>query len=519
MQTPRDSRRIRPPIKATHQAKKPSGKRGRAGTPQQGKKPRVAKKSRSRGGLAILGAIAALMATGGLVVGGIWLAILLMINPDSVVWLNQFLPEWTRIPVAEVSPPQTLAEIRQEAQKTGLMAGEPQFLNTDLLLPIWASLPNCQTDCEQVVELRIYKPDQLRGQEQSYRLFTQLSIVGPEEYFVLSAPVSTDSEDAGSSRSLPLTEFSRFDDKAPGDGFWFNLSGQRVTSGTPMAYGQVIHYNPDQTHLSVMLQWTSPEQRQPYWQEVTGGSTPEFIVNQTVGLEPHFKVYQLKPREFVPNPIYLEEISLAQPAIDTPVYRNALLLARNGLWSPALKLLKSQKNKKWSIEAEAQMAAIQLHAQVTEAQAKGAWASPSQQIFAHLLDGRWTDALQVFQMAEVGAPIQEIAALLKSDSGALWNRVDAALKVNPKDEQVQAWGALILAAQQGRGKAIAWLKQRSPVATLASTQETLTQEASAIPIWIYPLLNHLEATSAISPVMSQIVGHAQLIKTVNPKEW
>jgi hypothetical protein len=461
-----------------------------------------------------LGAIATLITAGGAIVGGIWLAILLMVNPNAVIWLNQFLPEWTRIPIAITSPPQTLAAIKEEARKSGLILGESIALkNSELLLPILASSPNCQTNCEKIIELRVYQPTGSKTEPRHYRLISQLPITQPEEYFVLSQPAGTKAGNTSASRTLPLTTLSRFDEKAPAPGVWFNLSGQRLGGDTPITYGQIIHYNPDQMHLSVMLQWTSPNEIQPNWQQVSGTPTPELVVNQTEALEPKFKVYQIKPRNFVPDPIYLQEVSLVQPAIDTQAYRNALILARSGLWSPALQLLQSQKKNNWSAAAQLQLDVIQLHAQVTQTQAKQTWATPSASILANLIDGRWADALLIFRASEPGASVQEIATLLKMDSGGLWDRVEAALKVNSNDSNVKAWGALILSAQQGRPKAIAWLKQ-------------LQKNKPAKPVddaQINELLDHLDATSAkvlpTSNRASQIVGTAQQVTKVNPADW
>jgi len=460
-----------------------------------------------------LGAIATLITTGGLIAGGIWMSILWMINPTAVAWINRFLPEWTQIPVTVPSPPQTLAAIQDGVRQSGLIPGEPIPLkDANLLLPLLTSRSNCQTNCEKIVELRVYQPVEPSISEKSYRLVSQLSIAEPEEYFVLSG---TKSGNTGVSRTMPLTQLSQLSENAPEDGIWFNLSGQRLTGDTSLTYGQVIHYNPDQTHLSIMLQWTTPQQLGPYWQQVTGSSTPELVLNQTVGLEPQFKVYQIKPRKFVPDPIYLEEISLTQPALNTPAMRQALMLARSGLWSPALQLLQSQKPKNWSATAQAQMDVIQLHAQVTASQAQQSWVTPSQQIFADLIDGRWGDGLVVFRTTDVGPPLQEIASLLKTDSGGLWQRVEAALKVKPQDSDVRAWGALMLSAQQGRPKAIAWLKQ------LDKTHPTSTKPKNNIPI--NQLLDHLDAAFRSTPLTrspgSPIIGTAQQVTEVNPQDW
>jgi hypothetical protein len=485
-----------------------------ANRPKHIEKQPLKQTSRLRGCLVSLGALAVLLASGGVIVGGIWLGILLMVNPNAVVWLNQYLPEGTRLPVSATSPPKTLQAIQEEVRQSGLLPGEALPLSknglddgsTALLLPILKSPPACQLDCEQIVELRVYQPTK----PGYYQLATQLAIAGPEEYFVLSSLLNTDAERSSESHALPLTKLSRFDDKAPEPGFWFNLSGQRLSGDTPMTYGQVVHYNPDQMHLGVMLQWTTPNEQSPYWQQLTGDAKPELVVNQTAALEPHFKIYQLRPRNFVPNPIALEEISLLQPALETQSFRNALLLARYGLWSPALQLLQSQKKNNWSAAAQAQMDVIQLHAQVTQSQAKQAWASPSSSMLANLIDGRWADALLIFQSFVPGVQAQDIISLLKTDSGGLLDRVEAALKVNPDDMDVKSWGALILTAKQGRLKAIAWLQQRSKTKPVNYFQ-------------INELLDRLDTvlgeTLPANRHASRIVGTAQPVLNVNPADW
>ncbi|WP_051055713.1 hypothetical protein [Allocoleopsis franciscana] len=528
MKTPQDSPQRQPSVKNTRRVKKPLAKPVGSNQPLLSGQPKphsshkinpqpLKSKSRLQGCLVTLGSLALLLTASGVIVGGIWLAILLMVNPNAVVWLNQYLPQWTRIPVSAASPPKTLEAIQQEVRQSDLIPGEALFLSkngidegsTALLLPILKSPPACQLDCEQIVELRVYQPIQ----PGFYQLATQLEIAGPEEYFVLSSLLNTQVDQATESRSLPLTKISRFDDKAPEPGFWFNLSNQRLSGDTPMTYGQVVHYNPEQMHLSVMLQWTTPNEQSASWQQVTGDAKSEFVVNQTVGLEPRFKVYQLRPRNFVPNPIVLEEISLIQPALDSPVFRNALLLARHGLWSPALELLQSQKKNNGSATAQAQMDLIQLHAQVTQSQAKQAWANPSSAILAKLIDGRWADALLMFQSFVPGVQAQDIVTLIQTDSDSLLDRVETALKVNPDSVEVKAWGALIVAVKQGRLKAIAWLGQFS------QNSKTKPVNYSSINELLDRLDTFLGKKLPSNRHVSRIIGTAQPVLNVNPADW
>ncbi|MEQ8754144.1 MAG: hypothetical protein RID09_11585 [Coleofasciculus sp. G1-WW12-02] len=492
-----------------------------SGVTKRRQRRRVQKKSSANGCLVAFGAIAALIATGAIVTGGIWLGIRLMIDPNAAIWLNRILPGWTKIPIADASPPQTLAKIRDELRQNGLIAGELVSLNTGetyretpILLPILKSQPNCQTNCQKIVELRLYQPVEFQKTDLAYQLVTQLAINEPEEYFVLS---STDAINGSASRSLAFTQFNRLENKAPATGFWFNLWGVRLTDESPKTYGQILHYNPEQIHLSVLLEWQSPTDSPPYWQQVTGESTPELVINQTVGLEPKFQVYQVQPRQFLLNPIQLTEISLNTFASDSPTYRNSLMLARNGLWSLAYRRLQQDEKNNESATVQAQLDVIRLHAQFTEAQANQTWASQGQQVLAYLIDGRWTDALQVFQTAALNGSAQDIANLLKTDTEGLWRRVEAALNISPNDRTVKTWGALILAAQEGRAKAISWLQQLPPPES-ESDQPQLDNDAQ-----IYAYLDSMDVALAqappIIPHLSQILGTAQSIETVKPEDW
>jgi len=470
-------------------------------------------------------AIALLLTSTGLVTGGLWLGFQLVVNPDTIVWVNQWLPEWAQIPTVKQESAQSLAQIEASLKQQGQITGEPLSLEIDtqtvqpktILLPILNQRSNCQRDCKQINELRLYQLSS-RGQSQKpqngqtyYQLVNQVLVEGPEESFA-TAPLATSATN-GSDRPLPLTKLHRFTDTTPATGVWLYLSGRRMQGSTAIAYGQVWHYNPKRSHLSLMLQWTSPTGQVPKWQQVTDGGYPELVVDETVDLEPQLRVYQVKPAQFYLNPIQLEQISLVQAALNSPAYRDALFIAQNGLWSPSYKWLQfikqqRQKNQDWSAAAQAQMDLIRMYAQLTQKQAEKTWASPSQEVLADLIDGRWGEALRVFQASPENT--QEIASLLKADSGQLWNRVEAALRVNPNRPEVQAWGALIRAAKEGRGSAIAWLKQQ-PKTTTASTD------------YVKLLLSCLEGDFSTPKISSRhssrLVGSVEPVAKVNPAKW
>ena len=460
-------------------------------------------------------AYAILLSSASLIIGFAWISVLFIFNPDRVSWLNKILPAWAQIPLGKHERPQTLKQIQLALTKKNQVVGETLPLYQDaknsFLLPVFQQRPNCQSDCQELVELRVYqRSEELEFKSQSenyYYLTTQLSITSPDESSVISLVLDGTSELQENSISLPLTEVQRFEDGTPSPGVWFNLRGQRQEGTGAFAYGDIIYYNPERTNLLQMLSWASPNGQLPKWQQVTGDSTKELVIDQTVGLEPHLQVYQVKPLKLFLKPIQLEAIDLKSLALKDSAYQNALSIARSGLWTPAfewLKFIKKQRKGVLPEAAQAQMDLIRLHSQLTKTQAQKTWASPSQEALADLIDGRWSKALQVFEASPRNA--QEIATLLKADKNRLWNRTAAALRVNPNRLDVQAWFALILAVQRGEGHATSWLK----------AQPKITKENLA---YIQDLLARLNGESTKSQISSQIVGTVQPITQVTKTEW
>ncbi|XHX79683.1 MAG: hypothetical protein RBJ76_07110 [Stenomitos frigidus ULC029] len=462
------------------------------------------------------------LAAGGLASAG-WLGGQLIVDPQTLLWVNRFLPDWIPIPVTGLKSPQTMAAIQQELTQAGRILGEPiplgkniSFLDhkttvSDVLIPVLAQRSHCQSNCEQIVQLRLYQTIPGAQREPTFQLLEQQVIVGPDETFVLAPLISAGDTNQGSARSLPLMTLNRFEGKVPTQGIWLNLSGRWLRGDGTIAYGQVLHYNPSRFHLHQMLEWSSPVGQEPVWQEMFGGGSPELVLDQTVGMEPQFQIYQVKPRNFLPSPLQLESLSLLEPAIDDHAYNQGLVLARSGLWSTGLQWLESVRRKKgrWSAAAHAQQELIQLHAQATQTQANKSWASPGQQVLANLVDGRWQRSLTVFTANAENS--METAALLKADSGRLQNRVDAALRVSPMQADVRSWGALLIAARQGENAAIAWLKKQPKVTR---------QERSRIMALIQRLESQAtEATAAATLSSGQIVGMAEPLTKINAATW
>jgi hypothetical protein len=457
-------------------------------------------------------AISLLLSSVGLMLAFIWFSIIFIFNPQKLAWVNELLPAWVQIPLQTSEPSQTLEQI-QASLAPEQTTGDLMSLNEEegsFLLPIFQRRGNCQFDCQELVELRVYQLAQTEEfssiSEKLYYLTTEITITPPDESLINEALKHRDDNSR-----LPLTKIKSLGSDSVSPGVWLVLWGERPHENDAIAYGYIIYYNPQRQNLQQLLAWKNPNGELPQWQQVTGGGSKELIINQTVGLEPQFSVYQVEATNFYLNPVLLTEISLKPPAIQDTAYQDALFIASNGLWTPAfewLQFIQKQHQGDFPPEAQAQVNLIRLHAEVSKAQADIIWASPSQQVLAELIDGRWAKALQVF--AAPPQNISEIATLLKAEQGRLWNRTEAALRVNPRRQDVQVWATLILAAQQGEEQAISWLKSQPEVTSshlgyiqglLAKLRgEELNPEIS---------INH----------PSQIIGTVKPVTEIKAGEW
>jgi len=480
-----------------------------------------------------LGTIAAFSSTFCLMVGGVSMSLELMMNPEGVKWLEPLVPAWSQVPFANRQAPQSLEVIQAQISAQGLIPARPLVLDklpspqtneglwsyeTGILLPVMARCSQTSgaeaEDCQKIVQLQLYlqvrSPDHPDDAQVYYQKISELNINGPAESYVISQ--LNDSYINGSSQPLPLTQLERFYSKAPNTGIWFQLSGQKTYKGEKITFGKIVHYNYETRYLSEMMQWASPNNQPPGWQEVTGGGHPELIIDRTTGIEPNLSIYQIQPVKFVVNPIELEEITLNTPGIKTQGYRDALWLASTGLWSPAWEMMAYQKQSleslgNWTAAAQAQMDVVRFHAQVSQAQANARWRNPSQQVLMALVDGRWTQALEIYEsQLALGNTMND---LLNTDQVDLWERVEMALRVNPKNIDLQAWGALIIAAQDGEWQAKDWLNQQSAKEEdRARLLDLLEKRSQAI-----------ERNQKIKNHRSRIVGNGLILAEINPEQW
>ncbi len=347
--------------------------------------------------VANLTALSVLCGCSALMGGGAWLSYQLIVDPNGNKLISQFVPGWSRLPTGSRDSIQTLDQIKASVRKLGFVTGEALPLPvdksgdnsiSDLLLPVMVertvnASTVCKNPCRQIVELRVYKrvqlPDPDSDKEQYFQLASSLNLEGPAESFVIASLADSTSNNQASNQPLPLTELRRFDGKPPASGIWFNVSGQLKRGDKKIPYGQVVRYNPSQNHLMSLLDWVSAAGQPPNWQQIVKGSNPQLTIDQTVGLEPQFTLYQIGPRKFLPNPVQLTAISLEEFAFNDETYKNGLRLAKSGLWSPAsnvMRLAKGKAGKNWPAVAQAQLETIEFHAKITRAQAIASWPVP-----------------------------------------------------------------------------------------------------------------------------------------------
>jgi hypothetical protein len=489
------------------------------------------KQHRHNGWKARLTGVALLLVTIALVMQGSWVAVQLIVNPGSVSWLGWLLPEWNLIPLSRY---QTLHEIQTEAIQQGLTALDLQMAlsKDERLVAIFAPQHHCSetsdataATCRQLIELRVYRrlpANQDRSRAPALEVVDRLAIVSPRETAVLAPLLSQPGTSPGNSRSLPLDTVSAM--QGATSGIWLDLSGNWFRGGDRIAYGQLVRYDSKQHRLYGSIQWTSPTGVSPVWQQITGSAAPELVVNETVGLEPDFRIYQVRSVSHRAsgnaaatqgsNPIQLEAIALTSAALQNQTYENGLTLARHGLWTSALQLM--QETQRWSSDwpatAQAQLDLVAFHAAITKEQADRTWANPNQALAANLLDGRWTKALQLLHSALKDG--YEINDLLTADVDRLWDRVRAALSIRPQQPDVQAWGTLILFARQGRAAAIAWLQQQNPMVAAIDSPNAAPLDAR-----LQQVLDLLNQTLLSTEHSSRIIGTVTPIANPNPADW
>ncbi|MFQ3615721.1 MAG: hypothetical protein SNJ81_02805 [Cyanobacteriota bacterium] len=455
----------------------------------------------------------------------------LIVNPGRVSWLGWALPEWNREAFIRDDTPRSWGTIQTEAAQQNQTLGTPLMQSvgrgqsagkaTVALVPVLATQPRCadRADaCLHLVELRAYHLETPLGSAERLssdtrlQLGDRLSVAGPREFGVVSLLPGGAPAGQGSTRRLPLQQVESIDGDAPKPDGWFSLSGQQRRGSQAIAYGQVGYYDAAQRRLRLLISWSSL-MRRPRWQAVTGDDPPELVVDQTVGLEPQFTVYQVKPAES--GTLRLVAIALEQPPFASQSLENALFLARNGLWSHAYAWMEGYKKrnpKTWNAAAQAQLDLIALHAAATRAQAERDRASPSQRLATLIIDSRWEGAIALLQTAlRDGA---DLRALIGGDANRWRQRAEAMLRVDADHTDAQFIGGLVVMLRQGREEAIAWLQAqnrapvpKTPTSPLHPRTQSVLRRLDQLPLHgqtLYP---------------SRLIGTAALLPSLRSSDW
>jgi hypothetical protein len=453
-QPPKPPRKSKPP----HQPKPPR-------QPQPPLKQRI-QKAFTRA-LAHLLPLAGLLTVGALIISGGILSAKFILEPKSIVWINDYLPEGLQVPVPEWDRPQTLADIQKNLTRNDRQVGEIIELNNrDRLVPILQNGYNCISKCAHIAELRIYRPAKGNGPKRDqphFRLIAQLA-VGPVPDWTIATSLAQ-SENGSSDTSgepLPLETYESLDSPEASTGTWFNLTGKRQQSEYSLTYGQLFHYDPKNSQLTALTQWSSPNPDHPIaWKQLTGSPTPELLIDHSIGLEPHFQAYQVSLKG-TPS---LTPIALTPSGSKDPDAPSALNLAKVGLWSIAADRLKQIKSSggNWGTTAQAQLDLIQYHAKLTQDQAKQTWANSHQNVLVKLMDGQWQAALNLLEKDPLlPADLRES---FTTETARLWKRLSVAIEDDPTNPSLQAWTAMVMLDRDGLTKTQTWLAKQGSSST------------------------------------------------------
>ncbi|MBE9158019.1 hypothetical protein IQ265_14465 [Nodosilinea sp. LEGE 06152] len=441
-----------------------------------------ARPRRLRGWLGVL--LALISFGGGLALVGLSfrLGLRLMLNPEA---LPQVLAQFQRSQQMALPPATSLEDLRRQAEADQQRLGEPLRLGEPdpdgrgmLLVPLQSSASGA------IVSLALLQGKDSEGE---LRAIATLPIPPLSKDLVLApwlnnsqAPTAAPSTFAFS-RVVPLPA-----PPVATDGIWLTLEGSWPQQGLTLRYGHLVHYDPQHQRLELLKPWSSPANRPPQWADLDGDGPSDLIIDETVGLEPALQGWQViagaTPR--------LQSVSWVRVPGDAGAragaYQQALRLARSGLWSLAatsLSDLKAALAEGWTPVAEAQLRLAERHAAITRQQADQDWSTPTQQVLALLIDGRWEAALT--QLEANTDLLPTLISRLATDRGRMWSRISAAAAQPNPEPAVYVWGGLALKAQQNQptsldGATQDWLtRQPVPAASRQRLNRMLTALSSA----------------------------------------
>ncbi|PSR15318.1 hypothetical protein C8255_23140, partial [filamentous cyanobacterium CCP3] len=410
------------------------------------------------------------------------LGLRLMLDPEA---LPEVLAQFQRSQQVALPPATSLEDLRQQAeaaqQRLGepLPLGEPDSDGTGMLL-----VPILEDASGAIASLTLLEG---KGRDGELRAIATLPIPPLSKDLVLAPWLNHSQAPTAAPSTFALTQVVSL--PAPPvatDGIWLTLEGTWPQQGLTLRYGHLLHYDPQNQRLALLKPWSSPVNRPPQWADLDGEGPSDLIIDETVGLETVLGGWQViagaTPR--------LQLVSWVRVPVDAgaqaEAYQQALRLARSGLWSLAetsLDNLKAALAHSWTPAAEAQLSLAKRHAAMTRQQADQDWSTPTQQVLALLIDGRWEAALT--QLETNPDQLPTLINRLATDRGRMWNRISAAAARPEPDPAVYVWGGLALKAQQNQptsldGATQDWLtRQPVPAATRQRLSRLLTALSNA----------------------------------------
>ncbi|MCS6960245.1 MAG: hypothetical protein RMK91_09360 [Pseudanabaenaceae cyanobacterium SKYGB_i_bin29] len=393
----------------------------------------------------------------------VWLSIPGLLFVTAWGWRALVDPNFTGVPEAEVlqelllPPPQSLAEIKDELKRANLTLGEqfPLGIKDLALYPVL-------NHKKEVRQIRLYQAAarKFRGK---WHLVDAVEVTGLRQSTIdaVRQRYQATTPGRGNDPIRPFTELQELQGEQPKEEIWFLTSG-KANNGV---YGLIFHLTmKPQPRLYMLAEWVSPGGKLPTWQEVINlppkpnvPDRAEIVIDQTLEPEPFLEILRVVPTGDKGNPYELRNISLAERGKLGKTYSNALLLARAGLWSPALKIWQ-KPDEKLSIPIREQHAYIAYHANLTAQRAQQALTDVGEQVRNLFVDGQFAQALTLATRSDSNA--RSIINLLQKDDRLFWRRVQASLQVN-NDPSAYAWGAIIVMVKEGLPSARAWLRERS----------------------------------------------------------
>ncbi|MEA5450914.1 hypothetical protein VB780_20210 [Leptolyngbya sp. CCNP1308] len=450
--------------------------------------------------------------SGGLLLLGLSfrLGLRLMLDPEA---LPQVLARLQRSQQVALPPATSLDDLRQQAKVAQQRVGEPLRLEVsgtegrDLVI-----VPVLEADSGAIVSLNLFQSE---GSEGDLRAIASLPIAALPQDTVRSPWLNSPQAPTALPDQFAFTQVVPL--PAPPvatDGLWLTLEGTWQQQGLTLRYGQLLHVDPQAQRLELLIPWSSPANRPPQWADLDGDGPSDLIVDETVGLEPALRGLQV-----MPGP-RLQSVSWVRVPVDAGAqavnYQQSLRLARGGLWHPAqtqLTNLKTTLAQDWNSAAEAQLRLMERHAAITRQQADQDWSTPTQQILALLIDGRWEPALTRLETSPELLPT--LLNRLGVDQGRLWNRISAAAALPDPPPALYVWGGLALKAQQNQptqqdGATPDWLN-RQPVP--AAARQRLAKVLATLTIRQEQSVASVKAAGATAPAQSpsaQVIGNIAL---------